>query len=51
MTAIELAREIIQQISELQDSVVGGVNLNTINPNDGFIWAIAEQLDDWKRED
>lgn len=45
--ALELARNIITQIDELQSSVVEGVNLSTMHPDDGFVHAIADQIEEY----
>lgn len=45
--SLELARKIINQIAELQSSIVEGVNLDTINLDDGFVHSIADEIDEY----
>ncbi len=46
MSNLDFAREIIKQCAEYDElgRDVGGVTLSTINPNDGFVYALADQL-------
>jgi hypothetical protein len=50
MLAIDLARDILSQVYELQTSVIEGVDLSTMHPDDGLIHAIADQIQDYVKQ-